>query len=135
MSDPLKFSINLEFFKKNDLSGCIHLFQTVRNKKGLRESLTYLSQGREILCKRLLKINNKYFIQVAELNPKYLKRFKIGPSMELSFPALKIELKNYDITEEVYSKERMVIHKAFDTIFRKTTKKKSKKMEKENDNL
>ena len=46
MSDPLKFSINLEFFKKNDRLGCINLFQTVRNKKGLRESLIYLSQGR-----------------------------------------------------------------------------------------
>ena len=36
MSDPLKFSINLESFKKNDFEGCVELFKTVRNKKGLK---------------------------------------------------------------------------------------------------
>ena len=54
--------------------------------------------------------------------------------MELSFYTLKLDLKNYEITEEVLSKERIIINKAFDKMFRKTFKKKSKRMEEENDN-
>lgn len=73
----MKFSINLEFFKKNDFKGCLQLFQTVRNKKGLKECLAYLSQGREILCKRLMKHNRNYFVEVVEFHPKYLKKFSI----------------------------------------------------------
>lgn len=36
MSDPLKFSISLESFKKNDVQGCVNIFKTVRSRKGLK---------------------------------------------------------------------------------------------------
>ena len=98
MSDPLKFSINLECFKKNNYDQCVELFHAIRNKKGFRECLIYLWQGREILCKKLIKQNGHFFIQILIVNSKYLRQFDIDKHKKLIFPIIKLYKKKVLIT-------------------------------------
>ncbi len=51
--DSLKFSIGLDFLKKNTVEYCLEQFSKVKNRKGLIKCFQYLADGREIFCKYL----------------------------------------------------------------------------------